>query len=222
MSLLPLLARCGTVLATPRPLPIRAGMRIAAEAKLPTRHGEFRLVAFEGGKDGKEHVALVRGDVRRAHRVPVRVHSECLTGDAFGSERCDCRDQLEAALRALAKEEHAVLLYLRQEGRGIGLANKVRAYALQEQGLDTNEANEALGFQADERDYAVAADMLAALGVRSIRLMTNNPDKISALEFHGVRVESRIPHEIPPTEHNARYLRTKRERSGHLLRSFGA
>lgn len=220
MRPIPFLARLATVLARPaRPRPARRAphqLRIAARAELPTRHGTFALVAFEGAGDGKEHVALVRGDIAGAQNVPVRLHSECLTGDAFGSERCDCRQQLEGAMEELGRRESGIVLYLRQEGRGIGLANKVRAYALQDEGLDTNQANEALGFDADERDYLVAAQMLKTLGVGSIRLMTNNPEKIRSLQFHGIRVEGRIPHVMPATAHDARYLATKRA-SGHLL-----
>lgn len=198
-------------------LPIDYGMTVAAEADLPTRFGRFRLVSFKGAADGKDHVALVKGDVRGREDVFVRVHSECLTGDAFGSQRCDCRAQLEAAMKELADREAGVILYLRQEGRGIGLSNKVAAYALQDQGLDTIEANEALGFEADERDYGVAAEMLRALDVRSVRLMSNNPEKIRALTFHGIRVNGRVPAITTPTAHNARYLETKRLKSGHLI-----
>ena len=190
---------------------------LAAGARLPTRFGAFQVYVFTSDQDDFEHVALVRGAVAGADDVPTRVHSECMTGDVFGSLRCDCRDQLERALTRLGKEPRGVLLYLRQEGRGIGLVNKIRAYALQEQGLDTVDANLALGFQSDERDYGVAAAMLRSLGVRSIGLMTNNPDKITQLERAGVRVRSRIPHEIAPTELTRKYLETKRSRSGHLL-----
>ncbi|HLE48216.1 MAG TPA: GTP cyclohydrolase II [Candidatus Thermoplasmatota archaeon] len=195
--------------------------KIAASAHLPTRYGRFRIVAFEGAADGKEHVAIVRGDVAGRTRVPVRIHSECLTGDAFGSLRCDCREQLEAALQALGRLEHGVILYLRQEGRGIGLANKIRAYALQDAGLDTVEANEALGFRPDERDYAVAAQMLAAVDVGSIELMSNNPHKLRALRAHGVLVEGRIPIVVPSNPHNRSYLETKRAKAGHLLANPG-
>jgi len=192
-------------------------VKVVAVANLPTRFGDFRIVAFWNNRDGKEHVALVHGDVIGADRVATRLHSECLTGDALGSLRCDCRDQLETALQRLGAMERGVLLYLRQEGRGIGLLNKVRAYALQEQGLDTVDANLALGFRDDERDYAVAAHMLASLGVGSVALMTNNPTKIRQLQEHGIVVAQRLPHVIPPNAHNRKYLHTKALRSGHFM-----
>jgi GTP cyclohydrolase II len=191
-------------------------VKVAAVADLPTRFGRFRLVGFWNNRDGKEHVALVLGDVVGAQEVPVRLHSECLTGDVMGSLRCDCRDQLTAGLEAIQALERGALLYLRQEGRGIGLLNKIRAYALQERGLDTVEANLALGFRDDERDYAVAAHMLHSLGIRSVRLITNNPEKIRQLTQHRVPVVGRIPHVIPPNEFNRFYLETKGTRSGHL------
>src|SRR5437868_13939752 len=175
-------------------------VRVEAVAELPSRFGRFRIVAFWNNRDGKEHVAMVHGDVLGAEDVPTRLHSECLTGDVMGSLRCDCRDQPEVALQHLASMPRGLLLYLRQEGRGIGLINKVRAYALQDRGLDTVEANVALGFRDDERDYAIAAHMLASLNVASIRLMTNNPKKIRELEQLGTRVSGRIPHVIPATE----------------------
>jgi GTP cyclohydrolase II len=186
-------------------------------AELPTRFGPFRVVAFWNNRDEKEHVAIVRGDVIGGEDVPTRVHSECLTGDAIGSLRCDCRDQLEAALEKIGKLERGLVLYLRQEGRGIGLVNKIRAYALQDQGLDTVEANLALGFRDDERDYAIAAHMIESLEVRSIQLMTNNPRKMGALAQHGIRVTRRLPLVIPPNGHNRFYLETKRDRSGHWI-----
>jgi GTP cyclohydrolase II len=192
-------------------------VRIVGVADLPTRFGDFRIVAFWNNRDEKEHVAIVRGDVVGAEEVPTRLHSECLTGDAIGSLRCDCRDQLEAALSRIGDLDRGLVLYLRQEGRGIGLINKVRAYALQDQGLDTVEANRALGFRDDERDYSIAAHMIHSLGVRSIRLMTNNPEKIGQLTQHGVKVADRIPHVIPPNPHNRFYLETKAERSGHWI-----
>jgi GTP cyclohydrolase II len=193
------------------------GIRIASIADLPTRFGEFHIVAFWNTGDGKEHAALVRGDVTGADDVPVRRHSECLTGDAFGSLRCDCRDQLEAALRAIGQMERGIVLYLRQEGRGIGFMNKIRAYGLQDYGYDTVEANLALGFRDDERDYAVAADMLKLLKVKSIKLMTNNPRKLDGLGQHGIQISGRIPHVLPPNAHNLFYLQTKARKSGHLI-----
>ncbi len=192
-------------------------MRIAAIADLPSRFGHFQIVAFYNHVDHREHVAIVSGNVVDAEDVPVRIHSECLTGDALGSLRCDCRDQLETALRAIDEMGLGVVLYMRQEGRGIGLTNKIRAYGLQDRGYDTVEANLALGFQDDEREYSAAAHMLASLRIRSIRLMTNNPRKIEALRQLGVRVTGRIPHVIPPNEHNRFYLETKARKSGHML-----
>src|SRR5688500_9209268 len=191
----------------------KACVRIIAMAELPTRFGDFHIVAFENNRDGKEHVAITKGDVIGASNVPVRLHSECLTGDALGSLRCDCRDQLESALKTIGQMEKGMVLYLRQEGRGIGLTNKIRAYSLQDQGLDTVEANLALGFRDDERDYAVAAHMVASLGIGSVSLMTNNPKKVSALEQYGIAVPERVPHVIPPHEHNRTYLPTKAARA---------
>jgi GTP cyclohydrolase II len=192
-------------------------VNIASIAELPTRFGDFTIVAFYNNRDNKDHVAIVRGDVTDAEDVPVRIHSECLTGDALGSLRCDCRDQLEAALTAIGKMEKGIVLYLRQEGRGIGLVNKIRAYALQDYGFDTVEANLALGFRDDERDYAVAAHMLQSLHVRSIKLMTNNPKKVDGLMQYGIKVTERIPHIVPPNEYNEFYLKTKAEKSGHII-----
>jgi GTP cyclohydrolase II len=192
-------------------------VKVVAVANLPTRFGQFHIVAFWNNRDGKEHTALVRGDVIGVQKVPTRLHSECLTGDTLGSLRCDCREQLEAAQLRLGAMERGVLLYLRQEGRGIGLINKIRAYSLQEKGLDTVDANLALGFRDDERDYAVAAHMLASLGVDSVALMTNNPSKVRQLEQYGITVAERVPHVIPPNEHNRFYLETKAERSGHFM-----
>ncbi len=192
-------------------------VRIVAVAELPTRFGDFAIVAFWNNRDEKEHVAIVRGDIIGAENVPVRLHSECLTGDGLGSLRCDCRDQLENALRKLGSMEKGLLLYLRQEGRGIGLLNKIRAYALQDKGLDTVEANIALGFRDDERDYSVAAHMIGSLGVKSIQLMTNNPNKIDQLKQHHVNVVGRIPHVMQPNQYNRTYLETKAARSGHFI-----
>lgn len=192
-------------------------VRVAASATLPTRHGEFALIAFQNDKDHREHVALVRGELRGAHEVPVRLHSECLTGDVFGSLRCDCRQQLEGALEALGGAPQGAILYLRQEGRGIGLTNKIRAYALQEQGMDTVEANLHLGFDDDLRDYEVAAAMLHLLGVGSVSLWTNNPRKLEGLRAAGVAISARVALEIAPNPYNLRYLQTKKRRSQHIL-----
>ena len=196
-------------------------VRVVAMAELPTRFGEFHIIAFENNRDGKEHVAIVKGDVIGAADVPVRLHSECLTGDALGSLRCDCRDQLEASLRMIGAMERGMVLYLRQEGRGIGLTNKIRAYSLQDQGLDTVEANHALGFRDDERDYAVAAHMLMSLKIESVRLITNNPKKIQQLIDYGIQVSDRIPHIMEPNEYNRFYLETKVVKSGHMIDFHG-
>ena len=196
-------------------------VRVVAVAELPTRFGEFGIVAFYNNRDEKEHVAIVRGDILEAGDVPTRLHSECLTGDALGSLRCDCRDQLTTALSRLGDIDRGLILYLRQEGRGIGLINKVRAYSLQDQGLDTVEANLALGFMDDERDYAVAAHMIKSLTVRSVRLMTNNPNKIEQLREHGVEVTGRLPHVMQANENNRFYLKTKADRSGHWIDCHG-
>jgi len=192
-------------------------VRVAAVADLPSRFGIFRIVAFWNNRDAKEHIALVHGDVMGVENLPTRLHSECLTGDALGSLRCDCRDQLEVSMRKIGSQERGAILYMRQEGRGIGLINKVRAYALQDRGLDTVDANIALGFRDDERDYAVAAHMLASLNVASIQLMTNNPNKVGQLENLGIRVTARLPHVMPATEYNRAYLETKATRSGHQM-----
>ncbi len=197
--------------------PDKVCVRIVGVAELPTRFGRFRIVAFWNNRDAKEHIAMIHGDVVGRDDVPTRLHSECLTGDVMGSLRCDCRDQLHEALRHLQAMDRGVLLYLRQEGRGIGLINKIRAYALQDQGLDTVEANLALGFRDDERDYSIAAHMLKSLDVRAVRLITNNPNKIQQLTQYGVRVAGRIPHVIPPNDHNRFYLETKAKRSGHYI-----
>lgn len=196
-------------------------VKIAAAAHLPSRFGDFQVVGFTNNKDGKDHAAFVHGDVVDQEDVPIRMHSECLTGDAIGSLRCDCRDQLEAALTSLGQMDRGILLYLRQEGRGIGLTNKIRAYQLQDQGLDTVEANHALGFRDDERDYSIAAHMLHSLRVKSVALMTNNPNKLKGLEDLGINVTRRIPHIMTPTEHNRDYLKTKQTKSGHMLAEQG-
>ena len=187
------------------------------EATLPTQHGLFRAISYTSPFDPQDSIALVMGDITASQPTLVRVHSECLTGDVFGSLRCDCRAQLEAALEYIAAEGCGVVLYLRQEGRGIGIHNKLRAYALQEQGFDTVEANEQLGFPADLRDYGVGAQILTDLGLRRIRLMTNNPKKIIGLEGHGLEVVEQVPIQTKPTPFNRDYLSTKRSKLGHLL-----
>jgi 3,4-dihydroxy 2-butanone 4-phosphate synthase/GTP cyclohydrolase II len=184
---------------------------------MPTAHGNFTAVAFREKLTGKHHVALVKGDVDGAENVLVRVHSECLTGDVFHSLRCDCGEQLEQALQQIAAEEHGVLLYMAQEGRGIGLLNKLRAYELQENGYDTVEANLELGFQPDMRDYGIGNQILADLGLTTIRILTNNPKKITGIEGYGLQVVEQVPIETEPTPHNARYLSTKRDKLGHKL-----
>lgn len=209
-----ILARSRDDLATLRPL---------VEARLPIAAAERgRLVLFRSASGAVEHLAFLVGDPAAEAAPLVRLHSECFTGDVFGSLRCDCGDQLDAALAQMAEEGAGVLVYLRQEGRGIGLLNKLRAYRLQDQGLDTIDANTHLGFLPDERDYAFAAAMLRMLGIERLRLITNNPEKLEALSRHGVTVVERVPSSVPANRHNLFYLETKARRSGHLLRAFGA
>jgi 3,4-dihydroxy 2-butanone 4-phosphate synthase / GTP cyclohydrolase II len=192
----------------------------AAVVEMPTKYGEFKAYSYTSKISKENHLALVKGDVSDGEPVLVRVHSECLTGDVFGSMRCDCGDQLEVAMKRIAKEGRGVLLYMRQEGRGIGLNNKMRAYSLQDQGMDTVEANNALGFDADLRDYGTGAEILVDLGIKKLRLLTNNPQKISGIEGFGLELIERIPIQTVSNSKNLRYMKTKKEKMGHFL-TFG-
>jgi GTP cyclohydrolase II len=188
-----------------------------ATANLPSKYGDFKIVAFVNNQDEKEHIAVVKGDIDGREDVLTRIHSECVTGDVLGSLKCDCGEQLERALETIGNAERGILLYMRQEGRGIGLAHKIKAYSLQDEGLDTVEANNHLGFDDDLRDYGVAAQMLELLAPDSIELMTNNPSKVKGLLDEGIEVSRRIPLKVIPNPHNVHYLETKRKKSGHIL-----
>lgn len=192
-------------------------LRIAALADFPSKYGSFKVVAFENNKDGKDHIMIIKGDIENAENVLTRVHSSCVTGDVLGSLRCDCGDQLKKAMRMIEKEGQGVLLYMQQEGRGIGLTNKIRAYMYQDRGTDTYDANLLLGFPPDQRTYELAAAMLKKFRISSIRLLTNNPQKIRDLKEFGVRIKKRIPIEIPPNRFNRFYLETKKDKLGHIL-----
>jgi 3,4-dihydroxy 2-butanone 4-phosphate synthase/GTP cyclohydrolase II len=187
------------------------------EVNLPTKHGKFRMHMYRSRLDNKEHIALVKGSIDPKKPILVRVHSECLTGDLLGSLRCDCQDQLVKSLKIIESEGNGIVLYMRQEGRGIGLANKLLAYKLQDEGKDTVEANEALGFKADLRDYGIGAQILRSLGVRKMILLTNNPKKVVGLKGYGLEIVKRVPIEVPSNTMNEKYLKTKRDKLGHLL-----
>ncbi len=192
-------------------------IELVATANLPSKFGNFKISAFYDKKEGKEHLAIIKGDVNGKSNVPVRLHSECLTGDVLGSLKCDCREQLINALEYIGKREHGALIYLRQEGRGIGLINKIKAYSLQDLGFDTVEANKKLGYEADLREYKAAAEIIRSLKIKSIQLMTDNPEKLNDLKKNGVEIIKRIKVTVKPNNHNKKYLDTKRNKLGHLI-----
>lgn len=196
-------------------------VKLVSVANFPSKYGQFRLVGFVNNKDGKDHIIILKGEVGDGKDMLTRIHSACLTGDSLGSLRCDCGPQLHHALQRIEAEGRGLVLYHQEEGRGIGLVNKIRAYALQDEGFDTWEANVALGFGADERDYQIPAEMLRRLGIKSVQLMTNNPEKVAHLEKYGISVTRRVQHELPPHEHDHYYLSVKKEKFGHLLHLVG-
>ncbi len=193
-------------------------VKVVSVADFPSEYGDFRIIGFINNKDAKDHTIVLKGDIGDGEALLTRIHSSCLTGDALGSRRCDCGPQLHEALGIIEQEGRGILLYHMEEGRGIGLMNKLRAYALQDHGLDTVDANTILGFRPDERDYRIPAEMLKKIGVKSVRLMTNNPDKVEQLEKYGIRVTERVHHELAPDRHSRRYMEAKKERFGHVLR----
>lgn len=192
-------------------------VKVVSVADFPSEFGNFQIIGFVNNKDGKDHIVVLKGEVGDGEGILTRVHSACLTGDSLGSRRCDCGPQLREALKLIEREGRGIVLYHQEEGRGIGLVNKLRAYALQDSGYDTLEANIALGFEADERDYRIPAEMLKKLGVKSVRLLTNNPEKVADMETNGIRVAERVQHELPVHSHDRDYLQTKKERFGHFL-----
>lgn len=190
---------------------------VASVADFPSRYGHFQIIGFVNNRDRKDHIMVLKGEIGDGEKMLVRIHSACLTGDSLGSLRCDCGPQLQEALQIIEKEGRGIVLYHQEEGRGIGLVNKLRAYALQDEGYDTWEANVKLGFEADARDYVIPVEMLKKIGIKSVRLLTNNPEKVEAVEKYGLKVNERVHHEIPAHGHNRSYLETKKERFGHLL-----
>jgi 3,4-dihydroxy 2-butanone 4-phosphate synthase / GTP cyclohydrolase II len=192
-------------------------VKLVSVSDFPSQFGDFSIIGFVNNRDGKDHIVILKGDIGDGEDMLVRIHSACLTGDSLGSLRCDCGSQLREALKLIEKEGRGIVLYHQEEGRGIGLVNKLRAYALQDGGFDTWEANVELGFEADARDYAVPVEMMKKIGIKSVRLLTNNMEKVEAVEKYGLKVAERIQHEIAPHKHNHKYLETKKERFGHLL-----
>lgn len=192
-------------------------VKVVSVSNFPSEYGNFKIIGFVNNKDQKDHIIVLKGEIGKGEDILTRIHSACLTGDSLGSKRCDCGPQLHKALRIIEKEGSGILLYHMEEGRGIGLVNKLRAYVLQDKGFDTYEANIALGFKADERDYKIPAEMLKKIGVKSIKLMTNNPEKVLEIEKNGIKVTSRVQHELPIHDHVKKYLQTKKDKFGHLL-----